>query len=138
MRSSPWFLRTDEPKQKTLGSWDQTLLLWDLESGQTIRTLEGHRGPVNAVAVTPDGRRAVSGSDDQSLRLWDLESGEEVATFTGENGMCSCAIAPDAHTMIAEDALGRVHFLRLVEADPTKLLPSETKIPLLQHKKAWN
>jgi WD40 repeat protein len=39
---------------------DGTLRLWDLESGQTIRTLKGHTDLVNAVAVTPDGRRAVS------------------------------------------------------------------------------
>jgi WD40 repeat protein len=34
---------------------DRTLRVWDLESGQTVRTLEGHRGSVTAVAVTPDG-----------------------------------------------------------------------------------
>ena len=39
-------------------SRDQTLRLWDLESGQTLRTLEGHTTRV--VAVTPDGRRAVT------------------------------------------------------------------------------
>jgi WD40 repeat protein len=41
-------------------SWDQTLRLWDLSSGQTLRTLEGHTGWVCPVAVTSDGRRAVS------------------------------------------------------------------------------
>ena len=30
---------------------------------------------VRAVAVTPDGRRAVSGSDDRTLKVWDLEQG---------------------------------------------------------------
>ena len=43
------------------------------------------RTAVNAVAVTPDGRRAVSASSDQTLRVWDLESGKEIATFTGES-----------------------------------------------------
>ena len=64
-----------------LGLGDKTLRLWDLESGQTLRTLEGHTDWVNAVAVTPDGRRAVSGSEDRTLRLWDLESGQTLHTL---------------------------------------------------------
>jgi len=111
-------------------SWDRTLRLWDLESGQTIRTLEGHTDSVYAVTVTPDGRRAVSGSGDQTLRLWDIESGKEIATFTGESDMSSCAIAPDGRTIVAGGHSGRVHFLRLVEADETKSWPVEIKIPL--------
>jgi WD40 repeat protein len=46
--------------------------------GPLIRTLEGHTGGVNAVAMTPDGRRAVSASTDRTLRLWDLESGQTI------------------------------------------------------------
>jgi len=38
-----------------------------------LRTLEGHAGAVNAVAVTPGGRRVVSASDDQTLKVWELE-----------------------------------------------------------------
>ena len=32
---------------------------------------------VTAVAVTPDGKRAVSASADQTLKVWDLASGGE-------------------------------------------------------------
>jgi len=109
----------------------QTLRLWDLDSGQTLRTLEGHTGRVFAVAVTPDGRRAVSDSRDETLRLWDLESGKEIATFTGEADMSQCVFTPDGRTIIAGDSSGRVHFLRLVEADPTKSQIGETKIQFL-------
>jgi WD40 repeat protein len=44
-----------------------------------MRALEGHTSSVNAVAVTPDGRRAVSASADGTLRLWDLASAKRSA-----------------------------------------------------------
>ena len=89
---------TPDGRRAVSASWDDTLRVWDLESGQKIRTLVDHtvwahsvvvtlEGPVLAVAVTADGRRAVSGSYDNTLRLWDLESGKEIAAFTGESGM---------------------------------------------------
>ena len=112
-------------------SYDETLRLWDLESGQTLRTLEGHTNWVSAVAVTPNGHRAVSTSGDQTLRLWDLESGEEITTFTGDDCMISCAFAPDGQTIIAGGRSGRVHLLRLIEADKTKPAIGDTKIQLL-------
>ncbi len=94
-------------------SSDRMLRLWDLESDQTIRLLEGRTSSVNAVALTPDGRRATSASRDRTLRVWDLKSGEEIAAFTGESGMVSCAIASDGRTIIAADDSGQVHFLRI-------------------------
>jgi WD40 repeat protein len=117
---------TPDGRRAVSASDDQALRVWDLESGQSLRTLEGHKNTVRAVAVTPDGRRAVSASHDRTLRVWDLESGEEIATFTAEGSMCSCAVAPDGQTIIGGDALGRVHFLRLVEAD--EIVPSPAEI----------
>ena len=81
---------------------DQTLRLWDLESGQTLRTLEGHTDWVRAVAVTPDGRRAVSASGDQTLRLWDLESGQTIRTLEGHTDWVSAvAVTPDGRRAVS-------------------------------------
>jgi WD40 repeat protein len=67
------------------GSGDNTLRVWDVESGQALATLEGHQGEVRAVAVLPDGR-VVSGSSDSTLRVWDVESGQALATLKGHPG----------------------------------------------------
>ena len=106
-------------KRAVSGSYDRTLKLWDLERGETIRTLEGHTGWVLAVAITPDGQRAISGSNDHTLRLWDLSNGEEIASFAGEGPISCCAVLPDGTTFLAGDATGTLHFLRLVEAPPS-------------------
>jgi WD40 repeat protein len=51
-------------------SWDYSLRVWDLGSGQALRTLQGHTDWVTGVALTRDGRRIVSGSRDNTLRAW--------------------------------------------------------------------
>jgi len=38
----------------------KTLEVWDLDTGRALRTLEGHSSIGHGVAVTPDGKRAVS------------------------------------------------------------------------------
>jgi WD40 repeat protein len=113
------------------GSDDGTIRMWDLESGRTLYTFEGHKRRVTAVAITSDGRRAVSTSADHTLWLWDLEYGKKVATFVGESPITDCVFAANDRTIVAGDELGRVHLLRLVEADPTKPPKGETRIPLL-------
>jgi guanine nucleotide-binding protein subunit beta-2-like 1 protein len=52
------------------GSWDNTLRLWDLASGQTTRTFVGHTADVLSVAFSVDNRQIVSGSRDRSIKLW--------------------------------------------------------------------
>jgi WD40 repeat protein len=47
------------------------------------KVLSGHKDVVYSVAVTPDGRRAVSGSSDQTVCVWDLEAGKCLATLEG-------------------------------------------------------
>lgn len=54
------------------GSHDRTIKLWNLSTGQLIRSFEGHSGFVRSVAFSPDGQTALSGSDDNTMKLWDL------------------------------------------------------------------
>ncbi|MEQ8752993.1 MAG: hypothetical protein RID09_05655 [Coleofasciculus sp. G1-WW12-02] len=55
----------------------------------------------------------ISSSSDHILTIWDLERREVIANFIGESELTCCAIAPDGITIVAGEASGRVHFLRL-------------------------
>ena len=46
--------------------------LWDVEAGGEVLRFEGHTKAVHSVAISADGRRALSGSADQTVRLWGL------------------------------------------------------------------
>jgi WD40 repeat protein len=64
--------------------------------GSLIRTLTGHEEGVRSIAITPDGKYAVSASDDRTLKIWDIEKGEEKATLDRHKyGVNSVAITPD-------------------------------------------
>ena len=55
--------------------------MWELDSGRELRTLAGHSDAVTGVAVTADGKRAVSASWDKTLKVWELDSGRELRTL---------------------------------------------------------
>ena len=65
-------------------------------------TLSGHIDSVNAVAVTPDGKRIISGSSDNTVKVWDLNIGAEVFTFTGHSSSVNAvAVTPDGKRIIS-------------------------------------
>jgi len=67
----------------------------------------------SAVAVTPDGKQAISESWDNTLKVWDIKSGKILASFSGKSSLLTCAVSLDGRTIAAGKASGRVHFLRL-------------------------
>lgn len=46
-----------------------------------VRRFVGHDGIIYGIAISPDGRQALTGGQDGTVRLWNLESGEEVHRF---------------------------------------------------------
>lgn len=54
------------------------IALWNLERGEQIATLVGHKDAVFALAFSPDGKKLASGGYDKMIRLWDLVSRKEL------------------------------------------------------------
>jgi serine/threonine protein kinase len=74
----------------------------EFKSPQCLRTLTGHTDWVKAVALTGDGRRALSGSTDKTLKLWDLETGQCLRTLTGHKaGVNAVALSGDGRRALS-------------------------------------
>ena len=60
------------PDAKVLvsGSYDRTIRLWNIATGEQLRTLDGHTYSITSVAVSPDGSTIASGSFDGTVLLW--------------------------------------------------------------------
>jgi WD40 repeat protein len=64
------------------GSVDKTIKLWDITSGQLIRTLTGHTSDILwSVDLLNNGQTLVSGSFDQTIKLWNWSTGECLSTI---------------------------------------------------------
>jgi len=53
------------------GSDDQTIRLWNVVTGQLVKTVQAHEGPVTSVSV--GSRYLASGGDDDTVKLWQLD-----------------------------------------------------------------
>lgn len=83
------------------GSHDSTARLWDVATGQQIRSFEGHAGGVTAVAFSPDDRSVLTGSEDKTARLWDVATGGQIRVFNGHTGeVRSVGFSPDGSTVL--------------------------------------
>jgi WD40 repeat protein len=55
--------------------------LWDLRTGQVIRTFEPRSGIVRGVALSPDGSRLAAGCGDHTVKVWEVATGQLLGTL---------------------------------------------------------
>ena len=87
------------------------------ESGEPVRRLKGHTGPVHNVRFTADGRRLVSTSGwpqgDRTVRVWNLETGQELKRLALPGEIHSLDLTPDGRRALVGLNSGHVLYLDL-------------------------
>src|SRR6266852_8109281 len=111
------------------GGKDNVIKIWDLATGNVLRTLYGHTSNVNALAVSPDGKVLASGSgdindkrdlgtftqggvvggaEDNTVRIWSVQTGQQLQVLRGhELPIGAVAFSNDGHslTSVSGDAV---------------------------------
>lgn len=97
---------TPDGKKLLAGGYRGLVLVWNVtKSGQLepAGQFAGHSKPVTSIAVSADGKFALSG-DEKRVHYWQIDTGEEISTFEGlARKVQSCRISADGRTGWATD-----------------------------------
>ncbi|QLE50902.1 serine/threonine protein kinase [Nostoc sp. C057] len=98
------------------GSDDNTIKLWEVNTGQLICTLVGHSWSVVAVAFTADGETLLSASCDKTVKLWKVSTAEEIVTLSGHIDSVSAVAVSKVRQLIASGSRDKtIKLWQLVE-----------------------
>jgi len=114
---------TPDGRYALSGGGDNVVRIWLVETGKEVGRLTAPPGGVNAVAVSPDGRRVLAAGFDEeegrhriSMRLWELETGRLIRKYIfplpkGErqSGVLGVAFSRDGRFILSGGGWGRDH-----------------------------
>jgi choice-of-anchor C domain-containing protein len=132
-------------KRVLSAGFDKVLRLWDMETGRELDHFGGHSDGILAVAVSPDGRMAMSGGGglgympnsarheepgkDFTVRLWDLDSHREVRRFEGHSHIVWClAFSPDGRFALSGSMDHSMRLWNVANGKEVRRFPHDARV----------
>lgn len=69
------------------GSYDHSVRVWKISTGETIHRLQGHAQKVYSVVLDHERNRCISGSMDNLVKVWSLDSGLCLYNLEGHSSL---------------------------------------------------
>jgi dipeptidyl aminopeptidase/acylaminoacyl peptidase len=108
------------------------VMVWDVATGQSVRTFTAGKLPLLCLAFGPDGQTVVTGAGDWKqvvpgeVRVWDVATGQERANLEGHTRhVTDVAFSPNGRTMVTTSGDGLI----LVWDAETRKLRRSLKVP---------
>ncbi len=106
---------------------DNTVRIWDAETGAEIKTLPGHTDNVRSANFSPDGKQIVSASEDETVKIWDAETGDEITTLIGHTyNVRSANFSPDGKQIVSASIDGEIKIWDAQTGEEIKPLTGHT------------
>jgi WD40 repeat protein len=76
--------------------------IYDIESGEMLTELQGHRDAVEVAVFSPDESLVATGGFDRDILLWNSSTGEAIRDFHGHNGaILDLAFSSDGKVLVS-------------------------------------
>lgn len=90
------------------GANNGSIRLWNVQSGECIRTLKGHKHAVREIVISSN-ERIYSSCEDGSIGVWDFKTGELITTFRGHSqAVYGLAIAQNGKVLVSSSKDGSI------------------------------
>ncbi|KAG9043771.1 hypothetical protein FS837_009137 [Tulasnella sp. UAMH 9824] len=86
---------------------EQTMKMWDVESGTVIVDMKGHKQCISAIAALPDGTGYVSGGMDKSIIFWDIKGGLVDEWASPSMRVLDLGVTPDGTKLVVVAVVDR-------------------------------
>lgn len=100
------------------GGDDGTVRLWSFPACEVLKSVEAHNGRVRSLQVVPTLGVAISGGYDHYIKVWSFPEMTPITSFATDSAVAAVAVS-DEGLIVAGDAQGCAHFLRIENLDPT-------------------
>ena len=77
------------------GAIDETVAIWDPETTEDFRVIDTGDIKIDAIAFSPDGRRAVTGSAEGTIDLWDIGTHTHTRLATKSSPVAGVSVSGD-------------------------------------------
>ncbi|VDN55782.1 unnamed protein product [Dracunculus medinensis] len=88
------------------GSVDQSLKIWQIDTGFLIQVLVGHENGVICCAIAEDERVVISGSKDSQIIVWNVSTGDIFLSIRTMAPVTAIYLTVDASVAISADETG--------------------------------
>ncbi|KAJ5391222.1 hypothetical protein N7509_006712 [Penicillium cosmopolitanum] len=83
------------------GSYDCTVRVWKISTGQVLYTLQGHSMKVYSVVLDPKRNRCISGAMDHMVKVWSLDDGSLLYNLEGHTSLVGLLALQNDHLVSA-------------------------------------
>jgi WD40 repeat protein/serine/threonine protein kinase len=139
--SSGWFALSQDGETVFSGASNNTVSMWDIRNGMTLRRFVGHTDSLLGIDLSPDETRLLTGGFDGTVRLWDVATTQELHRYDfNEAGfyIWRTVFSPDGRYVVAlaigdNTSQGQIvllngstlQFIRMLNTSPENILSIE-------------